>query len=1633
MNITPLEERCVAARIPFMKLVALGCDRQIGIKSGVVNVPIDVRRTIESIPARPEDSGIIELSLVRKMCYRSVYMKERVRPAIIWKAAKMLTETPLYIGEGIGLNPKYESNDVNAPTINLDETNAEIVVPNSKQDGTNILLETDTEFVPAEDNYIEEETLLDSNEGIQFAPGEGQIPIPMFMDPYCEELAFPTIYFGHPRKPQHSGIRLSYEDIVKSELQRYDRRACRADHLLFMHKKSQIKQLMGQMNIVFRKSAQTHEITASQVTNKQYIEQSIFDDHAYKFTASITGSPAYWEQQKKKVLAMVRQYGIFTIFLTLSSAETHWKELLVILKKTVDKEEISEDEAGQLTFDEKARLIRTDPVTCALYFDHRFKELRKTWHGVEDGPFGHYVIEHYFYRIEFQHRGSPHVHMVLWLKDAPIFMPYDEESERKVAELIDMVSTTDTNDPDVQDFIKNQWHRCSQTCKKTARGKISCRFGAPFRPMDKTRILYPIDQNLDKAVQTKIRELNGRLNEILDDTPEEIGTLHDLMIKSNCSFEEYLLAARTSLKHPTIFIKREPKNTRINVYNKKIILCMRSNMDIQYVLDPYSCIGYIVDYVNKSSRGLSRLLRECIDQAKRGNYTLKEKLKSLAHIMYNSSEICAQEAAWCRLHLAMARCSDGVEFINTNHSSTRTRILKSNKELQDLVAKDPESTDIYKKGTIEHYENRPDELESLCLAEFVANFTFKLKAGVAVVENENNDNDIEAIPTIDDESVTRKLRKFQLRDGTGTITERKSPKVIRYCRFNMEQDEENALREMCLLFRPFRDEKSEIEDADCALVYINNRETISENYTKFNAIELDLTDILREIEDERRATEEEAETNAADNPDENPDFLNVYEFDDNVIRPDLETEIGELSRHELTTKYVVPELLSDDQYLNLCDSLNIEQRDYLMHLISVFKDGKDLPVYHFITGGAGVGKSRLISAIYQSIIKIFRMSPGQTKENEVLLVAFTGMAAHNIGGVTAHAAFCLVPTIGDAEKMLPPDKANSMAASLQHLKLIIIDEISMLPAELLNQISSRLKQTRRTTAEFGSVSVIAVGDFNQLAPVGGAMPFKPRNSRQGSSVSILVDNPQWSLFQYYKLPRVMRQRDDLRFAQALNRIPTGECTAEDIQLFESRSFMENTLPVEAKAAVRLMKANRTVDEFNIRRIREIEKDSSVKIIHQAEDRFSGHITERQKNQARREIEKLNKKDTQNLMTELQLVYGVKYMISTNIDVTDGLFNGATGTLRFIEIVNNRTQAVYLQMDDKSVGKSAIGKRRAFMEKNNISTRWTPIFKTKKTFNVLRKGTVQVTREQYPLVPAEGITVHKSQGQSMPKVVIDLISSKMDRAMLYVALSRAISLDGLFLIGKFVPPAKLDDNNEVKLEMARMERDCTLVPAYKFLREVKEDFIQIISHNVQSIQKHSSSIVPDETYMNSAMILLQETWAVNNRLYDIPTFTEICRNDFAGPIAKAQGTMIYVKDSHLSSIVPACAREFKRDKQHIEVTSCIIREQILIINIYKNPDADTNLFKDAITAYLDLINSFTNIFLLGDFNENLAEEARTERFLKTIGFKLVSQRKSTTNTGTTIDGIFAKSNLDIQTYIYESYFSYHKALILRFNY
>ena len=117
---------------------------------------------------------------------------------------------------------------------------------------------------------------------------------------------------------------------------------------------------------------------AGQLKNQAFVSKLVQHDDGYRMLKGIRGSPAYLEGQLKKVMAMLRKIGIPTFFITLSTADTRWPELLVILVFLLRGETVTEDEAMALPFKEKTDLIQNDPITCARYFDHRLRTLLNT-------------------------------------------------------------------------------------------------------------------------------------------------------------------------------------------------------------------------------------------------------------------------------------------------------------------------------------------------------------------------------------------------------------------------------------------------------------------------------------------------------------------------------------------------------------------------------------------------------------------------------------------------------------------------------------------------------------------------------------------------------------------------------------------------------------------------------------------------------------------------------------------------------------------------------------------------------------------------------------------------------------------------------------------------------------------------------------------------------------------------------------------------------------------------------------------------------------------------------------------------------------------------------------------------------
>ena len=215
-----------------------------------------------------------------------------------------------------------------------------------------------------------------------------------------------------------------------------------------------------------------------------------------------------------------------------------------------------------------------------------------------------------------------------------------------------------------------------------------------------------------------------KIREVLDSMKYgEDNTFEDFLNKLHLTEESYILAIRNTLKRDTLFLKRAPSEIRINSYNTNLLKAWQANMDIQYVLDPYACATYILSYITKGQRGMSRLLEKASEEAKSGSNDITNRVRHIGNKFLNAVEISAQEAVYLVLQMPMRRSTRDFQFISTSPLDERTFLLKKMDKLKELPDNSP---DIEADNIIKRYQRRPKQLEKLCLADFVAWFNYSM-------------------------------------------------------------------------------------------------------------------------------------------------------------------------------------------------------------------------------------------------------------------------------------------------------------------------------------------------------------------------------------------------------------------------------------------------------------------------------------------------------------------------------------------------------------------------------------------------------------------------------------------------------------------------------------------------------------------------------------------------------------------------------------------------------------------------------------------------------------------------------------------------------------------------------------------
>ena len=273
------------------------------------------------------------------------------------------------------------------------------------------------------------------------------------------------------------------------------------------------------------------------------------------------------------------------------------------------------------------------------------------------------------------------------------------------------------------------------------------------------------------------------------------------------------------------------------------------------------------------------------------------------------------------------------------------------------------------------------------------------------------------------------------------------------------------------------------------------------------------------------------------------------------------------------------------------------------------------------------------------------------------------------------------------------------------------------------------------------------------------------------------------------------------------------------------------------------------------------------------------------------------------MYKVNLQIGGMYFVTTNINVSDGLFNGATGILKAIEYgvkagtaVPSTPISAWLQFCHPSIGQELRSNPwiRQRAERSGFPTSWTPVDRMSRVLNKKLHG-MEVTRKQIPLQAANGMTVNKAQGSSLEKVVA-FVGNFISREKLYVACSRATSLEGLFIVGRFKPPCSPGKADPVTIEMNELHKS-TYVFRMHFPDPTERNGIYY--HNIEGFLSHQPDILGDARITSHDYLVLVEPRITIANTINLNGYNTTFRLNSAAAnnICNSEGILVFTKGTH----------------------------------------------------------------------------------------------------------------------------------------
>lgn len=421
-----------------------------------------------------------------------------------------------------------------------------------------------------------------------------------------------------------------------------------------------------------------------------------------------------------------------------------------------------------------------------------------------------------------------------------------------------------------------------------------------------------------------------------------------------------------------------------------------------------------------------------------------------------------------------------------------------------------------------------------------------------------------------------------------------------------------------------------------------------------------------------------------------------------------------------------------------------------------------------VPGSAGTGKSFVV----RSVMKYVRDSYGARGLRAVRVAAPTGTAAFNIGGVTLHSLLRLPVPLTDAFDVAD---LGDLQGELEDLRVLLVDEMSMVGRRMLGGLDKVLRAAfpHKRKLPFGGVSIVLFGDFGQLPPVLDLSMYS--DADRGS-----LSNSGRTTFRAFRdaavLDEAVRSKGESdaqrAFRGMLMRLRNGEVTKEDWAMLMTRT--KGTLSQDEvdgfRNAPRVVATHDVEAEYNAKSLRELRKP--VMRIDAAHSSAAARTP--------------TAEETSGLQATLHLAEGARVILRQNLWTPAGLTNGALGVVIGAVWAPGQSApqlpAYVLVEFDKYTGPQLVPGHPNVVPIPPTTYRW-------------KKGEVVLSRTQVPLNLAFAITIHKSQGWTRDKIVIDWGLKEFALGISFVAVSRAKSLAGILL----------DPQDTRALEWPRLER------------------------------------------------------------------------------------------------------------------------------------------------------------------------------------------------------------------------------------